>query len=117
MTQQMWGPALEAEVAYRREMAAKSYQAGTPAPLRWVARVAVQGWRKGRTALKGRRGRWAAVGSRAREGAARFGDTLDTISARTDREAWEQRVAGRSAQIEHALEALRPQDGLGRRAA
>ncbi|MFD6178359.1 MULTISPECIES: hypothetical protein [unclassified Isoptericola] len=94
--------AIQAELEYRREALARSYQRGTPAPVRAV-------------------GRWAADvvrRLRATRGAAQqLGATLDAVSARTDASEWDRAVTRRAEQIGHGLDAFRPQDGAGRRAA
>ena len=113
MSQQLWGPALDAEVAYRREMAAKAYRKGTGGTP-W----AVRAWRRARTSASRRReARSRLVTARARDAAARLGDTLDTVGAPTDATAWQQRVSDRGVRFQDALEALRPHEGVGRHAA
>ncbi len=100
---QTWGPALDAELEYRRERAARAY--GTP-----TAWARLRAWGAARRATRSQ-----ALATRARDAVERFADTIDTIAARTDAE-WEARVARRAAEIEEGLEGLRPQ-ALGRRAA
>ncbi|MFE6967798.1 hypothetical protein [Isoptericola sp. NPDC057653] len=94
--------AIQAELEYRRERLARSYQRGTPAPVRAV-------------------GRWAADAVRrlraARGAAQQLGATLDAVADRTDASAWERQVTRRAEQIGHGLDAFRPQDDAGRRAA
>jgi len=95
MSQQLWGPALDAELEYRREIAAKSY--GRPAGTSWTARV----WRRSRA--------WA---TRNHEG-----NTIPgTTGVHADAETWEGQHWD-DAQLQEALEALRPREGVGRRAA
>jgi hypothetical protein len=104
MSQQLWGPALEAELEYRRELAAKAY-VGRPASSPWVVRA----WRRSRAWVTTKHEQHTTrVADRTRDAVARFGDTHDTIAARTDSTAWQQ---------QDALEALRPREGVGRHAA
>ncbi|MCK9793900.1 hypothetical protein M1843_09100 [Isoptericola sp. 4D.3] len=93
--------AVLAELDYRRERIAETYGRGVPAPVRAV-------------------GRWAAAAVRRvrdHETVQRLGSTIDAVAARTDAEAWDRQVTRRAEQIAHGLDALRPQDGAGRRAA
>jgi hypothetical protein len=101
--------AVLAELDYRRERMAETYQRGTPA---WVRTV-------GRTVGRGVRGLARRARARAadREAVQRLGATLDAVAARTDARAWDLQVTRRADQIAHGLDALRPQDGAGRRAA
>jgi hypothetical protein len=112
MTQQMWGPALEAEIAYRREMVAKAYRKGAPR-----AHRTVRAWRRARAwAARMHEERSGLAATRTRDAEARAGDSLDTVGARTDATPW-RRDSGRSIRFEYALEALRPHEGVGRHAA
>ncbi|MFD6135263.1 hypothetical protein [Isoptericola sp. NPDC056618] len=97
--------AVLAELDYRRERMAETYQRGTPAWMRTVGRAVRDLARRAR--------------SRAadREAVQRLGSTLDAVAARTDARAWDLQVTRRADQIAHGLDALRPQDGAGRRAA
>ncbi|MFC7876428.1 hypothetical protein [Isoptericola sp. NPDC057391] len=97
--------AVLAELDYRRERMAETYQRGTPA---WARRVG-----------RGLRDLARRARSRAadREAVQRLGATLDAVAARTDAHAWDVQVTRRADQISHGLDALRPQDGAGRRAA
>lgn len=104
--------AVLAELDYRRERLAETYQRGTPA---WVSTV-------GRTVGAIGRGirdlaRRARSRAADREAVQRLGSTLDAVAARTDARAWDLQVTRRADQISHGLDALRPQDGAGRRAA
>ncbi|MEL7978254.1 hypothetical protein AAG589_20470 [Isoptericola sp. F-RaC21] len=101
--------AVLAELDYRRERMAETYQRGTPA---WVRTV-------GGAVGRGVRGLVRRARSRAadREAVQRLGATLDAVAARTDARAWDLQVTRRADQISHGLDALRPQDGAGRRAA
>lgn len=95
-------PAFEAELAYRRERAARS----SGAPSFWVR------WRAHRAPeVQSRRQRRLA---RARDVVERFTDTIDTVSDRTDAAAWEARVTRRATEIEAGLAALRPPDSTRR---
>ena len=100
-----WDPTIMAELEYRRERLAASYQRGTPAPVlalgRWTGRVV----------------RRLRAQADARDAVQRFGATLDAVAARTDATAWERQVTRRAEQIGRGLDAFRPQDGAGRRAA
>jgi hypothetical protein len=98
---QMWGPALDAELEYRRERAARAY--GTPSA--WAR---LRAWVAARRAARSQ-----ALATRAHDAVERFADTFDTVASPT---GWETRVARRTAEIEEGLEGLRPQ-ALGRRAA
>lgn len=97
--------AVLAELDYRRERMAETYQRGTPA---WVLALG-----------RGVRDLARRARSRAadREAVQRLGSTLDAVAARTDARAWDLQVTRRADQISHGLDALRPQDGAGRRAA
>ncbi|MFV2144112.1 hypothetical protein [Isoptericola sp. G70] len=101
----MQGPAFEAELAYRRERAARSYGA----PSFWSR------WRARRAARRQARERGLAV--RARDAVDRLADTIDTVADRTDPVAWDARMARRSAEIESGLAALHPAADHARRAA
>jgi hypothetical protein len=88
---QLWGPALDAELEYRRERAAQAY--GSPS------------W-------------WARLRDRAARRHATATPTAGATPAATARVAaieWDERVARRAAQIREALEGLRPQESLDRR--
>lgn len=112
MSQQLWGPALDAELEYRRELAAKAYR-GRSGRTPWVVRT----WRRSRAWVAAKHEEHSSLASmRTREAAARFGDTLDTIAARTDASAWQHHVVDGVA-FQDALEALRPREGVGRHAA
>ena len=101
--------AVLAELDYRRERMAETYRRGTP---QWVRAV---GRATGRTVRDlARRARSRAAD---REAVQRLGATLDAVAARTDAHAWDLQVTRRADQIAHGLDALRPQDGAGRRAA
>ncbi|MGF0118474.1 hypothetical protein ACQFYA_19475 [Promicromonospora sp. Marseille-Q5078] len=100
-----WDPAIVAELEYRRERLAETYQRGTPAPVRALGR-----W--GGSVVRRLRAR-----ADARDAVQRLGATLDAVAARTDATAWEKQVTRRAEQISHGLDAFRPQDGAGRRAA
>ncbi|MFC8599515.1 MULTISPECIES: hypothetical protein [unclassified Isoptericola] len=97
--------AIQAELEYRRERLARSYQRGTPAPVRAAGR-----W----TATVVRRLRDRGASRRAVQ---QLGATLDAVAARTDPSAWERQVTRRAEQIGRGVDALRPQDTAGRRAA
>lgn len=105
--------AVLAELDYRRERMAETYQRGTPAWVRTLGRAV------GRTVGRGVRGLARRARARAadREAVQRLGATLDAVAARTDARAWDLQVTRRADQIAHGLDALRPQDGAGRRAA
>jgi hypothetical protein len=96
---------VQAELDYRHERLAETYQRGAPA---WAG--ALGRWT--RTLASRVRARGAA-----REAVQRLGATIDAVAARTDADAWETHVTRRAEQISQGLEALRPQDGAGRRAA
>ncbi|GAA1982372.1 hypothetical protein GCM10009718_19460 [Isoptericola halotolerans] len=99
------GPALEAELAYRRERAALAY--GTPTTwARWRA------WREAR-----RQGRERRLSARARDAVERLADTIDTVADRTDARAWEIRMARRTTEIEAGLATLRAAHDQARRVA
>ncbi|MFE5334817.1 hypothetical protein ACFQ8E_02790 [Isoptericola sp. NPDC056573] len=104
--------AVLAELDYRRERMAETYQRGTPAWVRTVGRVAGAAGRGVRDLARRARSRAAD-----REAVQRLGSTLDAVAARTDARAWDLQVTRRADQIAHGLDALRPQDGAGRRAA
>ncbi|MFI2104199.1 hypothetical protein ACH436_12965 [Isoptericola sp. NPDC019693] len=97
--------AVLAELEYRRERLAESYRRGAPA---WAVALG-----------RGVRDLARRARSRAadREAVQRLGATLDAVAARTDARAWELQVTRRARQISQGLEALRPEDGAGRRAA
>lgn len=112
MSQQLWGPALEAEVAYRREVAAKAYRRRTATP------VVVRAWRRSRAWVAARHAEHSeVVAARSRETIARLGDTLDTIAARTDRTGWDTQVSGRGVRFQNPMDAMRPHEGAGRHVA
>ncbi|MFE5306995.1 hypothetical protein [Isoptericola sp. NPDC056578] len=104
--------AVLAELDYRRERMAETYQRGTPAWVRTVGRAAGAAGRGVRDLARRARSRAAD-----REAVQRLGSTLDAVAARTDARAWDLQVTRRADQIAHGLDALRPQDGAGRRAA
>lgn len=101
--------AVLAELDYRRERAADTYRRGAPEWVRTAGRAV--GRAVGDLARRAR--------SRAadRDAVQRLGATLDAVAARTDARAWDLQVTRRAEQISHGLDALRPQDGAGRRAA
>lgn len=108
--------AVLAELDYRRERLAETYQRGTPA---WVSTVGRSVGAIGRGIGRGIQDLARRARSRAadREAVQRLGSTLDAVAARTDARAWDLQVTRRADQISHGLDALRPQDGAGRRAA
>jgi hypothetical protein len=93
---QLWGPALEAELEYRRERAAQAY--GTPPWWTWL---------------------------RTRSASRTTSRTMDRSGGRRPERArpappaarWEARVARRAAEIGEGLEALRLHQEHGRRVA
>lgn len=85
---QLWGPALDAELEYRRERAAQAY--GSP----W--------W-------------WARLRDRAARRDATSGESTPVSNGRAAAIEWDERVARRATQIGEALEGLRPQEPLDRR--
>ncbi len=103
---QLWGPAMEAELEYRRERAAQAY--GTPP---WWTRVRTRSTARS-TARSGAR---STAPSAARSAARSADSSADRAPAGAGR--WEESIARRAAQIGEGLEALRLHHGTGRRAA
>lgn len=125
MSQQLWGPALEAEVAYRQERARQAYQAGPlPGPrtlgrrlARDLTRVLDHRGTRRRAArpwdVRRRGPSTTAVVGRARPGARPVSDALG-VAARQD-VVREERGARRAAEIERGVAAMRPRPLAGRR--
>lgn len=97
--------AVLAELDYRHARLAETYQRGAPA---WALAVG-----------RGIRGLVRRVRARvaSRDAVQRLGATLDAVAARTDAEVWDRQVTRRADQIAQGLDARRPQDDAGRRAA
>jgi hypothetical protein len=96
---QLWGPALDAELEYRRERAAQAY--GSPS---WWARLRDRAARRHATATAMPTG-----------GATPTAGATPVATARAAASEWDERVARRASQIREALEGLRPQESLDRR--
>lgn len=101
---QLWGPALDAELEYRRERAAQTY--GTPTAL-----TRLRAWGAARRATRSR-----SLAARARDAVERFAGTIEEVASRTDVER-ETTVVRRAAEIEAGLEGVRPHEARPRHAA
>jgi hypothetical protein len=112
MSQLMWGPALEAEVQYRQEQARKAY---TPGRLQRGTRAA---WNRARSWAQARHHDRSRAAETSGGDAVELADeALDGLAAPSDVLRLDEVIRRRAAQIEEALDALRPRDGLNRRIA